>query len=90
MLSPATPNHNFTPGLQYGYDPNLATDAATSYRRVQPGLTLQAGSDRLRRDEQTEVQFTVRDAGPRAGREGQGRWAVAGYTGATERLAVRR
>jgi hypothetical protein len=27
-LDPATPNHNFTPGLQYGYDPNLATDAA--------------------------------------------------------------
>lgn len=27
-LSPATPNHNFTPGLQYGNDPNLATDAA--------------------------------------------------------------
>jgi hypothetical protein len=28
-LSPATPNHNFTPGLQYGNDPNLATDAAS-------------------------------------------------------------
>lgn len=27
-LSPATPNHNFMAGLQYGYDPNLATDAA--------------------------------------------------------------
>ena len=26
-LSPATPNFNFTPGEQYGYDPNLATDA---------------------------------------------------------------
>ncbi|HEX5608926.1 MAG TPA: hypothetical protein VFX45_02400 [Solirubrobacterales bacterium] len=28
-LSPATPNFNFTPGLQYGNDPNLATDAAS-------------------------------------------------------------
>jgi hypothetical protein len=26
-LSPATPNWNYTPGQQYGYDPNLATDA---------------------------------------------------------------
>lgn len=26
-LTPATPNVNFTPGEQYGYDPNLATDA---------------------------------------------------------------
>jgi hypothetical protein len=26
-LSPATPNWNYTPGEQYGYDPNLATDA---------------------------------------------------------------
>jgi len=26
-LSPATANHNFTPGQQYGNDPNLATDA---------------------------------------------------------------
>ncbi len=27
-LSPGTPNHDFMPGLQYGNDPNLATDAA--------------------------------------------------------------
>lgn len=27
-LTPATPNHNFMDGLQYGNDPNLATDAA--------------------------------------------------------------
>lgn len=27
-LTPATPNVNFMTGLQYGYDPNLATDAA--------------------------------------------------------------
>jgi hypothetical protein len=26
-LSPAAPNWNYTPGQQYGYDPNLATDA---------------------------------------------------------------
>jgi hypothetical protein len=26
-LTPATPNVDFTPGQQYGYDPNLATDA---------------------------------------------------------------
>jgi hypothetical protein len=26
-LSPAAPNHNFMPGLQYGNDPNIATDA---------------------------------------------------------------
>ena len=27
-LTPATPNHNYMEGLQYGNDPNLATDAA--------------------------------------------------------------
>ncbi len=39
------------------------TDAVTSYRRLQPGLTLKARPGRLRRDEPTEVRFTVRDAG---------------------------
>jgi hypothetical protein len=44
---------------------NIGTtsDAATSYRRVQPGLTLQASPGRLRKGEQTEVHFTVSDAG---------------------------
>ena len=95
-LSPATPNHDFMAGRQYGNDPNLATDATnrtvmawysnatgrldvlanfnidnssdavTSYRRLQPGLTLQAHPGRLRKGEQTEVRFTVRDAGDAA------------------------
>lgn len=44
---------------------NIGTtsDAVTSYRRLQPGLTLQATPGRLRRDEQTKVRFTVSDAG---------------------------
>jgi hypothetical protein len=29
-LSPATPNHNFMAGLQYGNDPNLESDATTN------------------------------------------------------------
>jgi hypothetical protein len=40
-----------------------SSDAVTSYRRLRPGLTLQARPGRLRRGEQTEVRFTVRDAG---------------------------
>jgi hypothetical protein len=39
------------------------SDAATSYRRLLPGLTLQARPGRLRAGEQTLVRFTVRDAG---------------------------
>jgi hypothetical protein len=39
------------------------TDAVTSYRRLRPGLTLQADPGRLRRGEPTEVRFTVTDAG---------------------------
>jgi hypothetical protein len=44
---------------------NIGTtsDAATSYRRLEPGLTLQASPGRLRRGERTEVRFTVSDAG---------------------------
>jgi len=44
---------------------NIGTtsDAATSYRRLKPGLTLQATPRRLRNGEPTEVHFTVRDAG---------------------------
>ena len=44
---------------------NIGTtsDAATSYRRLKPGLTLRASPGRLRRGNQTEVRFTVRDAG---------------------------
>ena len=39
------------------------TTALTSYRRIRPGLTLQARPRRLRRGERTEVRFTVSDAG---------------------------
>jgi len=44
---------------------NIGTtsDAVTSYRRLQPGLTLQASPSKLRRGEQTAVRFTVSDAG---------------------------
>jgi hypothetical protein len=37
--------------------------AVTSYRRLLPGLTLQASPSRLRNGEQTDVRFTVSDAG---------------------------
>jgi hypothetical protein len=40
-----------------------STTAATSYRRIRPGLTLRARPGKLRRDERTEVRFTVSDAG---------------------------
>jgi hypothetical protein len=44
---------------------NIGTtsDAATSYRRLQPGLTLKASPSTLRKGERTEVRFTVSDAG---------------------------
>lgn len=41
--------------------------AATSYRRLQPGLTLQASPGRLRKGVQIEVRFTVHDAGDAVG-----------------------
>jgi hypothetical protein len=40
-----------------------ATTAVTSYRRILPGLTLQARPPRVRRGERTVVRFTVLDAG---------------------------
>lgn len=44
---------------------NLGTtaNAVTSYRRLLPGLTLEANPARLRSGEQTTVRFTVLDAG---------------------------
>jgi hypothetical protein len=39
------------------------TKAVTSYRRLLPGLTLEASPSRLRKGEATEVRFTVTDAG---------------------------
>jgi hypothetical protein len=44
---------------------NIGTSAqaVTSYRRILPGLTLEAEPVRLRRGEATEVRFTVSDAG---------------------------
>jgi hypothetical protein len=39
------------------------TTAVTSYRRILPGLTLQARPSRVRRGERTDVRFTVLDAG---------------------------
>jgi hypothetical protein len=46
-----------------GFNIGRTTDAATSYRRLLPGLTLQASPGKLRKGEPTEVRFTVRDAG---------------------------
>ena len=46
-----------------GFNLGTTTDAVTSYRRLQPGLTLRASPGRLRRGEQTVVRFTVSDAG---------------------------
>lgn len=40
-----------------------SSDAATSYRRLEPGLTLEASPGVLRQGEQTVVRFTVLDAG---------------------------
>ena len=58
-----------------------SSDAVTSYRRLRPGLTLQASPGRLRRGERTEVRFTVRDAGdPVSG----ARVRVAGRSGTTD------
>ena len=39
------------------------TTAVTSYRRILPGLTLKAKPRRVRRGEDTDVRFTVTDAG---------------------------
>jgi hypothetical protein len=39
------------------------TTAATSYRRIRPGLTLRARPRKVRRGDPTEVRFTVSDAG---------------------------
>ena len=44
-----------------------STDAATSSRRLLPGLTLEASPARLREGEPTEVRFTVSDAGDAVG-----------------------
>ena len=40
-----------------------STTAVTSYRRLLPGLTLQAKPGKLRKGKQADVRFTVRDAG---------------------------
>jgi hypothetical protein len=39
------------------------TDAVTSYRRILPGLTLKARPKKVRRGKETDVRFTVLDAG---------------------------
>lgn len=62
---------------------NIGTtsNAATSYRRLRPGLTLRARPRRLPKDEQTDVRFTVHDAGdPVSG----ARVRVAGRSGTTD------
>jgi hypothetical protein len=57
------------------------TTAATSYRRIRPGLTLRARPGRLQRGEPTEVRFTVSDAGAPV----QGaRVAAGGESGTTD------
>jgi hypothetical protein len=40
-----------------------SSTAVTSYRRLLPGLTLQAKPAKLRKGKETDVRFTVRDAG---------------------------
>jgi hypothetical protein len=62
---------------------NIGTtsDAVTSYRRLRPGLTLQASPRRLRRGEPTEVRFTVRDAGDAVS---GARVTVAGRSGTSD------
>jgi hypothetical protein len=63
-----------------GFNIGRTTDAATSYRRLHPGLTLQSSPGRLRKGEPTEVRFTVLDAGdPVSG----ARVRVAGQSGTT-------
>jgi hypothetical protein len=42
---------------------DTSATAATSYRRLLPGLTLQARPRKLRKGKETAVRFTVRDAG---------------------------
>jgi hypothetical protein len=49
------------------FNVGTTSDAVTSYRRLRPGLTLQARPSRLRRGEPTDVRFTVRDAGAAVG-----------------------
>ena len=58
-LTPATPNHNFTEGLQYGNDPNLATDATN--RTVMAWYSNAAGQLGVR------VQDVNADGSPVAG-----------------------
>jgi hypothetical protein len=42
---------------------DTSATAVTSYRRVRPGLSLQATPRKLHKGEETSVRFTVRDAG---------------------------
>lgn len=62
---------------------NIGTtsSAVTSYRRLQPGLTLQASPAKLRKGKPTDVRFTVRDAGDAVS---GARVSVAGRSGTTD------
>lgn len=60
---------------------DTTTDAVTSYRRLRAGLTLKANPGRLRKGEQTEVRFTVLDAGDAVS---GARVKVAGRSGTTD------
>jgi hypothetical protein len=63
------------------FNMGTTTDAVTSYRRLRPGLTLQAEPVRLRRGEPTDVRFRVLDAGdPVSG----ARVRAAGRSGTTD------
>jgi hypothetical protein len=42
---------------------DTSATAVTSYRRLLPGLSLQAEPGKLRKGEETDVRFTVLDAG---------------------------
>jgi len=59
-----------------------STTAVTSHRRILPGLTLRANRSRFRRGRETEVRFTVLDAGAPVG---GARVTAAGNAGTTDR-----
>jgi hypothetical protein len=61
---------------------STTTTAVTSYRRILPGLTLQARPGSVRSGERTDVRFTVLDAG--AGVRGA-KVTAAGESGTTDR-----
>jgi hypothetical protein len=70
------------------FNVGTSSDAATSYRRILPGLTLQANPRRLRRGEPTEVRFTVTDAGDAVSGARVGVGGQAGTTNSRGRVTL--